>query len=93
LQQSGEDADKIADHATDRDSPEELGFESQEELARYIENVLDGNVPVETSEPLRGGRTGYHDPETGLTIVHDPASPHKRTIFNDPGGGQFANLR
>jgi hypothetical protein len=50
---------------------------SDDDLADY----LDGFAGTSDGNPLRGGGSGWHDPERGVTIIQ--RSPHSMTSFKE----------
>jgi RHS repeat-associated protein len=84
---SEEDKEKIANGHAEEKHKDELGADSPEDIVDEINDVLEGDW-TEKKEGERG-RTAYYNPESEKTVIHDPNSSDKGTIFLDRKGEYF----
>ena len=92
----GQDAQDIARHAMDRwnqpDGKDHFvyGIEQAESgLAKYVDDVMFGNINSEMKTGLSGGRTAYWDPERGAVVIEGPGGG---TVFTPKNGKEFFDL-
>jgi hypothetical protein len=86
---SGTTAKGIADHVWDDENKrrqwEELGINSKEELADYIDEILNN---TDESARLPHGRMGYFDRTNGLIVILDPNNLDGGTIIDPAASGR-----
>lgn len=87
-------AEKIAsghawdDHVADSDGDLNGEFDSQEEFAQEIKDIIEN---PDDHARLKDGREAWWDDQSETIVIHDPKNPDKGTAFRPDIGKEYFN--